>query len=936
MTASEDVHSSDRPHACTSSFSHTTTSSSSASPSSMAQGPFPDGSTSTADTEPRNVYTVLGFGEEAGVFDARPADTAVGYHRDILPLVVVTPSHKEAIKVNALNKEIISQLRWPVDIVQFKMLIEQLPTMSTIFPQVHDPPIYAFKVASETGIYYPYDWTSQLMALTDYKKALWKKFYTFKDALLWMIDKASMQPKRAAIPAGPLPFGGTTTPTRLAAAPIEVSSNSTAELRPTAESRPSSPSKLAAQSAVTPSSGPGGGRPARAASPIKRDKVAADSHWAKLGGMRTESPLKEGFPRARSPPEQTVPSSPSTSRVLLPPLFIEGQSTSPFTPRKARQLAPPTSAHCGSPTRAGVEDTSAATAFAMAGPRRDGRDGLQCLLNKMSFTKTRVSYRHRSKKKGVPLTSVQKAQLRLQRQERTIKMNGAIHMAREDIWKATEKMHADFPNHTTAHFFQRIIHRWNAFLSKEVASHNAAVAAEGEDRKPVADQELLKDLGAKWKSMSKEEQVASTEDTLQALRERHEDHKRGTHTVPIQAFHDARATVATVKQELEDLHARTDIEAILLIARSDTSSYVQPLAFATSKRLTEFVHAATKSSLTEFALKMEGFCVSGMKGVAKTYVEGLIALKKEAAVLILTKLREACPSTRGQIVRISYTSFDTRITLRFGIIIENWPLKKFCAPGEINSRPELDILVSAWKSGATRFRTLDDEEWAEWRMKWEGAGGLAGRCENAHNEDAGGDVGADTKTVMPPPAPAAPITAPTVTLPPGPIQADPGTPPTGAPTDAPDTMAANMTTACDASWPETFTTLALPAATTFSVSGLASTAPTSSVPLRLPIVTTPPPSTVPCKRSRNGQTNFIAVDVVTGPDGRPVAVSKRPARKERKGKTSAAAAPTSEAAQASGDTNASADALRPQKKPRVPRKSKKAQQQVAEQSACAP
>ncbi|KAI0676300.1 hypothetical protein C8Q78DRAFT_986989 [Trametes maxima] len=167
----------------------------------MAQGPFPDGSTSTADTEPRNVYTVLGFGEEAGVFDARPADTAVGYHRDILPLVVVTPSHKEAIKVNALNKEIISQLRWPVDIVQFKMLIEQLPTMSTIFPQVHDPPIYAFKVASETGIYYPYDWTSQLMALTDYKKALWKKFYTFKDALLWMIDKASMQPKRAAIPA---------------------------------------------------------------------------------------------------------------------------------------------------------------------------------------------------------------------------------------------------------------------------------------------------------------------------------------------------------------------------------------------------------------------------------------------------------------------------------------------------------------------------------------------------------------------------------------------------------------------------------------------------------------------------------------------------------------------------------------------------------------
>jgi hypothetical protein len=61
-----------------------------------------------------------------------------------------------------------------------------------------------------------------------------------------------------------------------------------------------------------------------------------------------------------------------------------------------------------------------------------------------------------------------------------------------------------------------------------------------------------------------------------------------------------------------------------------------------------------------------------------------------------------------------YQIFDTYITAKFGIIIENWPLQKFCCPGDISSRSELTVLSLAWESNATCFRKLTDSKFNEW------------------------------------------------------------------------------------------------------------------------------------------------------------------------------------------------------------------------------
>lgn len=47
---------------------------------------------------------------------------------------------------------------------------------------------------------------------------------------------------------------------------------------------------------------------------------------------------------------------------------------------------------------------------------------------------------------------------------------------------------------------------------------------------------------------------------------------------------------------------------------------------------------------------------------------------------------------------------------------DDWPLERFCCPGDINSMPELNVLRNAFETGAAKFRVLSDVELASWRQ----------------------------------------------------------------------------------------------------------------------------------------------------------------------------------------------------------------------------
>jgi hypothetical protein len=64
--------------------------------------------------------------------------------------------------------------------------------------------------------------------------------------------------------------------------------------------------------------------------------------------------------------------------------------------------------------------------------------------------------------------------------------------------------------------------------------------------------------------------------------------------------------------------------------------------------------------------------------------------------------------------RMYYTNFDRAITEKYQVILEGWPLEKFCSPSEIASRNEVSVLMTSFESGATRFRKLSSTEFEKW------------------------------------------------------------------------------------------------------------------------------------------------------------------------------------------------------------------------------
>jgi hypothetical protein len=61
-----------------------------------------------------------------------------------------------------------------------------------------------------------------------------------------------------------------------------------------------------------------------------------------------------------------------------------------------------------------------------------------------------------------------------------------------------------------------------------------------------------------------------------------------------------------------------------------------------------------------------------------------------------------------------YMNFDDNITDKHGIIVKNWPLPVFCAPGDIRTVTELKILYNAWESGTAHFYQMTMAEATKW------------------------------------------------------------------------------------------------------------------------------------------------------------------------------------------------------------------------------
>ncbi len=92
--------------------------------------------------------------------------------------------------------------------------------------------------------------------------------------------------------------------------------------------------------------------------------------------------------------------------------------------------------------------------------------------------------------------------------------------------------------------------------------------------------------------------------------------------------------------QLARLNARTGDESILITVRADTSHFNPPEVYTTSKRVDDFFDTGIKVPREEVAARMEGYMISGVEGVVRTYTQQLQQDKKDLALLVIEKLRE--------------------------------------------------------------------------------------------------------------------------------------------------------------------------------------------------------------------------------------------------------------------------------------------------------
>ncbi|TFK79898.1 hypothetical protein K466DRAFT_446878, partial [Polyporus arcularius HHB13444] len=257
---------------------------------------------------------------------------------------------------------------------------------------------------------------------------------------------------------------------------------------------------------------------------------------------------------------------------------------------------------------------------------------------------------------------------------------------------------------------ERKISQWNVYVSKEIKKYNKEMEELGLERKRIS-AGPIQEIAKRWKAMPQDERDAAVGDGVEELKERRKNRAEGIQNVPIAAFNDARATLAGLQVDMSNLHGRTDIDILCMAFRSKIDAYNAPYIFYTSDRIAAYVLNQTKKTIHQFALGMEAYNLSGANS-KPSCVSNFHSLCLSMLMLISAPV-EACEG-RAVPQKMFYVNFESHMTAKYGVVIRNWPIRKFTAPGNINSLPTLSILYNVWRSGATHFRRLDDGEWQQW------------------------------------------------------------------------------------------------------------------------------------------------------------------------------------------------------------------------------
>ncbi|KAI1787803.1 hypothetical protein LXA43DRAFT_1097890 [Ganoderma leucocontextum] len=230
--------------------------------------------------------------------------------------------------------------------------------------------------------------------------------------------------------------------------------------------------------------------------------------------------------------------------------------------------------------------------------------------------------------------------------------------AHAKVMAMAEEIRSAYLRHSTKYYYQLIMQ------DLEMEQRNADVVG---DRKHLSQDQVTQKIAAVWRAMSEEEQIATTEECMKEIANRRSTRNCKAIMTPIQVFNDNHATTKSVEDELKALNVRTGRNTLLLMTSPGTMEFGQPYAFYTNEQIADFIMLLAKCTVPTLAIKMEGYCISGVQGLKQNYKKTMVTLKTEASNIINAKLSEI---SGGRLQQVKYKNFDRHVTEQTGIIIE--------------------------------------------------------------------------------------------------------------------------------------------------------------------------------------------------------------------------------------------------------------------------
>ncbi|EIW83899.1 hypothetical protein CONPUDRAFT_150947 [Coniophora puteana RWD-64-598 SS2] len=335
---------------------------------------------------------------------------------------------------------------------------------------------------------------------------------------------------------------------------------------------------------------------------------------------------------------------------------------------------------------------------------------------------TRKPTRRRFAAPKIPKTPAEKAVTKTKRSARNKAFKEALKEAQEMVLQKATSMRERFGDHTVDWYFEYILQQtrmeqskrqptsWNAFVRCTTRKLNDALPP---DAPHLSASDRGPELKALWDAIPKEERAEYAKEMLEELREVRENQDEGTHNVPLQAWHDAHAVLKKCEGELDRVAARTDTRIILLAVRSDTTHVLWPYIYMSTPTLRDYFYTLSRHTPREFATKLEACCISGLVGLINNSKDEFALLKKQIVDLVLNKLRFA---TNHNWTRTPYSTFDTAVTEKYGVVYKGYPIK-FVNPSTFTNLQDLQVTLGAWESGTAKFDKLTTEEWAQWKAE---------------------------------------------------------------------------------------------------------------------------------------------------------------------------------------------------------------------------